>query len=51
MEKARDKNKRKRVELNKDYCFTIDGYYFKDSEGVVWQIIKTPYKKLPISNL
>lgn len=37
--------------LNKDFCVAINCYYLQDREGVIWQVIKTPYKKLPIFNL
>ena len=40
-----------KVQLNKDYCYFHNGYYLKDSNGTVWQIIRTSYKELPVFNL
>ena len=34
-----------------NHAYFDSGFYFKDSEGVVWQVIKTPYKEIPIVNI
>ena len=39
-----------KLKLNKDYCHFNNGYYIKIG-NTVYQLIKTPYKELPIFNL
>ena len=34
-----------------NYAYFNGGFYYKDEDGVVWQVIKTPYKEIPIVNL
>ena len=26
-------------------------YFFKDEEGTVWQLLRTPYKEIPIERI
>jgi len=41
MKKIKEKYPFKSVRVNSDM------YYFKDKEGTVWQVLKTPYEEIP----
>lgn len=37
--------------MRDNHAYFDGGFYYKDEDGVVWQVIKTPYKEIPIVNL
>lgn len=46
------RNKIKKGQLLKDWEQLDNNlYFFKDKEGTVWQLLRTPYKEIPVTTL
>jgi len=41
--------KKKRTHLKDWTEVAYNLYFFKDDEGTVWQLLRTPYKDIPVS--
>lgn len=46
--KTTRKKKDKKIIKGMKFAIHSGYFYFKDKDGVVWQVIKTPYKEIPV---